>query len=221
MQAADLDCFATLAMTGRDKMVRILTKRTVSVIRHPVRSRPRSGRRQARDGTAPGPRCRRPSERPARWHPEGCPRSIRQPGQHLLAASRATRRPADNQVSAPMGSHRFPRCKGRFGSQSFLRYQATGDDEGPRGRRTPQTLRLHEAREGAGRFSRPSTNGGRRVPALHPFPGERRGPGPTSLQKPRARPGCGTGPRLSTGNRARAPHSIGRAAVHGSRLPPG
>ena len=94
-----------------------------------------------RDGTAPGPRCRRPSERPARWHPEGCPCIERQPGQHLLAASRATRRPAHNQVSAPTGIASRPRSKGRRPSHPAQAHPASGDgeDEGPRGIRYPRT----------------------------------------------------------------------------------
>ena len=117
-------------------------------------------------------------------------------------------------------SHRFPRPKGRFGSQSFLRHQATGDDEGSRGRRTPQTLRLHEAREGAGRFSRsPYGRGGRGVsgnPTIAAATVPRRTPGPrhhvsVATQRPSRAPGLGPGFRRGTGRVSEAPPAIYRA----------
>ena len=128
-----------------------LTKRTDWVIRPagPLSPPIKATQRAGRGGGAIG----RPNGRRA-GHPEGSARYICPTGQRLLATPVPRGAPAENQASAPMGSHRFPRCKGRFGSESFLRHQATGNDEGPRGRRTPHTSACHEARGHAGRFSR-------------------------------------------------------------------
>ena len=83
--------------------------------------------------------CDPPSERPARWHPEGCPCNDRQPGQHLLAASRATRGRHITRCPPQPGSYRVraPKADGPAIRHRPNRHQATAKMKALAGSDTP------------------------------------------------------------------------------------
>ncbi len=83
---------------------------------------------------------------------QGCPCSCHQPGQHLLVCL-PCHMGTGRETGVRHNRDRIASVLKRPNAQVFLSGIRHGDDEGPRGKRTPQTLRVHEAREGAGRFS--------------------------------------------------------------------
>ena len=99
-----------------------------------------------------GWRCDRPPERPACRASGGTSPLLSSTKPAPACHPRATRGPADNQASAPTGIASRPRSKGP--GPIGPRASSDGEDEGPRGMRTPHTSACHEARGHAGRFSR-------------------------------------------------------------------
>ena len=105
--------------------------------------------------------CDPPSERPARWHPEGCPCIDTSTRPAPACHPRATRGPAENQVSATAGSPP-PARQGRpsMGTAGRGRQAQSGGDHKP--------ANPPHARGTRGRRSLLSScaNGGRNVPAI-------------------------------------------------------
>jgi hypothetical protein len=140
----------------------------------------------------------------------------------------------------PRGDRQITRCPPQPGSHRVrapkvdgpaIRYShpaqahpasGDGEDEGPRGRRTPHTLRLHEAREGAGRLSPSAPAAGNvRLPRIQPFPGEGRGQPLGLWPALRFYIGVGPGPRLRGGTACIAMSATTPSPFPSSRRRPG
>ena len=127
--------------------------------------------------------CDPPSERPARWHPEGCPCIDTSTRPAPACHPRATRGPAHNQVSATAGSPPPARWSSFYGHR---RKRQAGPERGrPQARKPSACTRHARAPVASLDMPQPRDRCVRKSNTQRVF-GERRGPGRTSAQIRRA-----------------------------------